>query len=427
MREAFRKISKVCLWVVAGMLLVLLVLGVVLYFDWPWWVAFFLLLLLAGLVIGSVFLRKVWLRRREKNFVREISEEDAVLLKNLSSRENGEVRELRVRWKKAVETLQVSHLKKQGNPLYVLPWYMVIGESGSGKTTSLSSARLASPFEDLGRVRGVSGTKQCDWWFFEQAVVIDTAGRYTIPVNGERDREEWQKFLSLLLRYRRREPLNGLIVTVAADRLLEAQPEELEKEGLTIRRRIDELMRALGVRFPVYTLVTKCDLINGVNRFCEILPEKSLNQPMGIINQDLSADVDSFMERAVTTIDERLRNLRLHLLHDPQARGADPDLLLFPEEFERLKHGLGVFMTNVFRQNPYQETPVLRGLFFSSGRQEGTPHSGFSETVGAARKGNAFRNQQRVVPSRFFRLCVAKGPFPFGAYPPGNRMACSYR
>ncbi len=387
MREVFRKISKVCLWVVAGMLLVLLVLGVVLYFNWPWWVAFFLLLLLAGLTIGSVFLRKIWLRRREKNFVREISEEDAVRLKNLSSRENSEVRELRAKWKKAVETLRGSHLKKQGNPLYVLPWYMVIGESGSGKTTSLSSARLASPFEELGRVRGVTGTKQCDWWFFEQAIVIDTAGRYTIPVNGERDREEWQKFLSLLLRYRRREPLNGLIVTVAADRLLEAQPEELEKEGLTIRRRIDELMRALGVRFPVYTLVTKCDLINGVNRFCEILPEKSLNQPMGIINQDLSADVDAFMERAVTTIDERLRNLRLQLLHDPQARVADPALLLFPEEFERLKRGLGVFMTNVFRQNPYQETPVLRGLFFSSGRQEGTPHSGFSETVGAVRKG----------------------------------------
>jgi type VI secretion system protein ImpL len=251
----------------------------------------------------------------------------------------------------------------------------------------LSSARLASTFEDLGKVRGVSGTKQCDWWFFEQAVVIDTAGRYTIPVNGDRDREEWQKFLSLLLRYRRKEPLNGLIVTVAADRLLKAQPEELEKESLTIRRRIDELMRALGVRFPVYMLVTKCDLINGVNRFCEILPDKSLNQPMGIINQDLSADVDAFMERAVTTLDERLRNLRLHLLHEPQARMADPDLLLFPEEFQRLKLGLGVVMSSVFRQNPYQETPVLRGLFFSSGRQEGTPLSVFSETVGEARKG----------------------------------------
>jgi type VI secretion system protein ImpL len=389
MRETFQKICKVSLVIVAGILLVLMVVGIVLIFDWPWWVALFLFLLLAGLIVGAIFLRKLWLRKQEQNFVREISEEDTARLKALSARENSESRELRDRWKKAVDALRKSHLKKQGNPLYVLPWYMVLGESGSGKTTSLSSARLATPFADLGRVGGVSGTKQCDWWFFEQAVVIDTAGRYAIPVNGDRDRDEWQKFLSLLLKYRRKEPLNGLIVTVAADRLLKSHSNELEKESLAIRRRIDELMRALGIKFPVYLLVTKCDLINGVNRFCEMLPEKSLNQPMGIINQDLSTDVEAFMARAVTTIDERLRNLRLHLLHEQQSRTADPDLLLFPEECVRLKHGLGVFMTNVFRQNPYQETPVLRGLFFSSGRQEGTPHSVFSETVGDARVGEA--------------------------------------
>jgi len=387
MRVTVQKICKVSLVIVAGTLLVLMVVGIVLFVGWPWWVALFLLLLLAGFFVGVIFLRKLWLRKRERNFVREISEEDSARLKALSAGENSEVRELRDRWKKAIDTLRKSHLKKQGNPLYVLPWYMVIGESGSGKTTSLSSARLATPFAELGRVRGISGTKQCDWWFFEQAVVLDTAGRYAIPVNGDRDKDEWRKFLSLLLKYRRKEPLNGLIVTVAADRLLKYHSDELEREGLTIRRRIDELMRALGIKFPVYLLVTKCDLINGVNRFCEMLPEKSLNQPMGIINQDLSTDVEAFLARAVTTIDERLRNLRLHLLHEPRSRTADSDLLLFPEECERLKHGLGVFMTNVFRQNPYQETPVLRGLFFSSGRQEGTPHSVFSETVGDARLG----------------------------------------
>jgi len=259
---------------------------------------------------------------------------------------------------------------------------MVIGESGSGKTTSLNSARLASPLRDIGRVQGVSGTKQCDWWFFEQSVVIDTAGRYAMPVNDEQDKDEWRKFLSLLLKYRRKEPLNGLIVTVAADRLLDGTPEQLEKDGNTIRLRIDELMRALGVKFPVYVLVTKCDLIQGVNRFCQHLPEKSLEQPMGFINQELSSDVDGFVNRALDTIDERLRNLRLHLLHQPEAKGADPALLLFPEEFESLKQGLAIFMGNALRENPYQETPLLRGLFFSSGRQEGNPHSHFSRSMG---------------------------------------------
>lgn len=381
MSEGVQKFLKAFLLVMTVVLVILLVFGIVLVLDWPWWVGFFLLLFLAGLGIGCYFLRKIWRRRREENFVSDMIEQDEARIRSLSSKEKKELKELQDRWKTAIDRLRKSHLRKLGNPLYVLPWYMIIGDSGSGKTTSLNSARLASPFADFGRVEGISGTKQCEWYFFEQAIVIDTAGRYTIPVNGNHDKEEWQKFLALLFRYRRREPLNGLIVTVAADRLLKAQPEEIEKEGLAIRRRIDELMRALGVKFPVYVLVTKCDLVNGVNRFCESLPEKNLNQPMGIINQDLAEDVDDFMGRALTTIDERLRNLRLHLLHQPEAKGADPALLLFPEEFERLKHGLCDFMSHVFRQNPYQETPVLRGLFFSSGRQEGTPHSLFSETV----------------------------------------------
>ena len=79
---------------------------------------------------------------------------------------------------------------------------------------------------------------------------------------------------------------------------------------------------------------------------------------------------------------ERLRNLRILLIHQPGAKGVDPGLLLFPEEFENLKSGLQAFMKGAFQENPYQETPILRGLFFSSGRQEGSPYSHFLNALG---------------------------------------------
>ena len=382
MREGFNAFLRYFLFTLAGMLGILMVVGLVLVFDWPWWLGLSLLLLLVGLALGGFFLRKIWLRRREQNFVNEIGAEDLAQGKALSQQGKSELNSLQEGWRTALDTLRHSNLKKLGNPLYVLPWYLVIGESGSGKSTSLNSARLASPIRDLGRIQGISATKQCEWWFFEQAVVIDSAGRYAMPINEGQDKDEWQKFLSLLIRYRRKEPLNGLIVTVAADRLLEAGEAQLEMDGCAIRQRIDELMRALGVRVPVYFLATKCDLIQGVNRFCEHLPAQSLDQPMGIINQDLAPDVDAFVERALHSIGERLRNLRLQLLHQPKARGGDPELLLFPEEFEKLAKGLFTFMSHAFRANPYQETPLLRGIFFSSGRQEGIPHSHFSSTLG---------------------------------------------
>jgi len=198
MKERILKILKVFLMASIVVLVVLLVFGLVLLMQWPWWVALFLLLLVAGLVIGGVTLLKVWAKRREQRFVQEVLDQDESRMKAMSAKERDDLRELQERWKEAVGTLRKSHLKKQGNPLYVLPWYLVVGESGSGKTTSLSSAKLASPFADSARTAGISGTRNCDWWFLENAIVVDTAGRYTIPVNGEPDKEEGQKLHSLL-------------------------------------------------------------------------------------------------------------------------------------------------------------------------------------------------------------------------------------
>ena len=299
----------------------------------------------------------------------------------MSAKEQTQEKELQERWKEAIASLQGSHLRKQGNPLYVLPWYMVIGESGSGKTTSIGSAKL-STFSDVNRVSGISGTRNCDWWFFEQAILLDTAGRYAMPVDQGKDKEEWQQFLNLLVKYRKKEPIHGLIVTVAADKMLESTPETMAADGKSIRRRIDELMRVLGAKFPVYVLVTKCDLVQGMTQFCERLPEGGLNQPMGYVNQDLSADVGTFLDRAMNTLSERLRNLRLILLHSGGSGGTEPGLLLFPEEFGNLRRGLEPFMKAAFLANPYQETPILRGLFFSSGRQEGSPYSHFLNSLG---------------------------------------------
>ena len=382
MKQLIIKPLKIFLLITLILLAVLLVFGVVLGIGWPWWVALFILTGLLGLGIGLVFFKKVWLRRREQRFVNQVIEQDESYLKSLGDKERESSKELQERWKEAMDALRKSYLKKHGNPLYVLPWYMVIGESGSGKTTAIKSARLSSPFAEISRTSGISGTKNCDWWFFEQAILIDTAGRYAIPIDEGRDKDEWRKFLSLLTKFRKKEPLNGLVVTIAADKLIDSGPELLEESGKSIRRRIDELMRVLGAKFPVYVMVTKCDLIHGVNHFYDRISEKGHDQAMGALNHDLSKDVSEFAVRTMHTIGERLKDFRLLLFHKPESKGAEPGLLLFPEEFEKLQPGLGAFIQGAFKENPYQETPILRGLFFSSGKQEGSPYSHFLKELG---------------------------------------------
>jgi len=395
MKNTLLKVLKYFLIAALLLVLLLIVIGIAIALQWPWWVTLFVLLFIIGLIVGGVFLRELLTRGRGTKMQNAMLHQDDDEISTLSGKEKAEKKQMQAKWKEAIEVLRKSHLKKMGNPLYVLPWYMVIGESGSGKTTSLNSARLATPFPEFGKTAGISGTRNCDWWFLEQSIIIDTAGRYAIPVNGEPDWMEWRKFLSLLAKYRRKEPLNGLILFVAADKLINAGEAALEEEARTMRRRIDELMSILGVRFPVYVLVTKCDLIRGINHFCERLPDESLRQPMGMINQNLSTDIGSFLDNALETVGRRLRNMRMLILNQQDPRTVDFPLLFFPEEFDELRGGLSVYVKTLFGSNPYQETPMLRGLFFSSGRQKGSPTSHFEKTLGLAAAGEELPDTSR--------------------------------
>ena len=373
---------KYFLIVACVILAILLVVGFVFMMNWPWWVGICLVLCLVALFIGALFVKKLMMRRKEQQFVQQVIEQDNAQLNKLTMEEQNQLKELQDKWKDAVDTLRRSHLKKQGNPLYVLPWYLVMGESGSGKTTAITSARISSPFAEMSHTSGISGTRNCDWWFFDQAIIIDTAGRYAMPIDSGKDNEEWQKFLSLLVKYRKREPIHGLIITVAADKLLNSNQEVLDSDGKQLRRRIDELMRVLGIKFPVYLLITKCDLIQGMTQFSERLPEKSLDQPLGVINQELSPNVPGFLDHVATILAERLRSLRTLMLHSQDKGQVNAGVLMFPDEVGILKPGLEVFIKAAFLENRFQETPLLRGLYLCSGRQEGTPYSHFLSELG---------------------------------------------
>jgi len=354
----------------------------VVWAKWPLWVCFFMAAGIIGIFLGALFFHKLLLKRKEQKFVSQIIEQDNTHLKSLDKKEREASREMQAKWKEAMDSLKKSHLKNQGNPLYVLPWYMIIGKSGTGKTTAIKSAKLSSSFAEVSSVSGISGTRNCDWWFFEQAILIDTAGRYAIPVDEDRDRDEWQKFLGLLTRYRKKEPLNGLIVTVSADSLNDTDVEGLEKYGRDIRKRLDELMRVLDAKFPVYIMVTKCDLIQGMTHFCDCFDEDALGQTMGMVNHNLEKDPMGLVSDCFRTMGERIRDIRLLIMQKLGSHKISPELILFPNELEKIKPGFEAFIKGAFQENPYQETPFFRGIYFSSGRQEGKPFSHFLKDMG---------------------------------------------
>jgi type VI secretion system protein ImpL len=270
---------------------------------------------------------------------------------------------------------------KRGAFLYDLPWYIFIGAPGSGKTTALLNAGLTFPLaEKMGgaSVRGVGGTRNCDWWFTDEAVLIDTAGRYTTQEsNSQADASAWDGFLALLRKTRPRRPINGVLLTVNIQDLLQQTPVERKDHAAKLRARIQELADKLGVRAPVYVLVTKADLIAGFNESFGALNKEERNQVWGFSFPYAPGSADDPLVNfgsEFSALEKRLRDRVVPLMdaeHEVLKRAA---IFNFPQQFAGLRGLLGGFLEQVFSAGgQVEERPLLRGVYFTSGTQEGTP------------------------------------------------------
>ncbi len=369
-------------------ILILIILGLIatlgfyliVYKGVPWWLVAAVAVGITGLYIGWIFFRKYFLRSKERRFVQRVIEHDMAAIEKLPVSQRHEMLELQENWKISIKKLQHSHLRKTGNPLYALPWFILIGDSKAGKTSAARNAGISTPMTEISRSSGIGGTRNCDWWFYDKAIILDTAGRYTIPVDEGKDLEEWKEFLVLLSKYRKKEPLNGIIAVISADKLLGHDEIHLREEGQSIRQRIDQMMRTVGAKIPVYVLITKMDLVHGFTRFSSVLPDNALKQAMGYINSEMRIYWHDVLESTIETIAKNLKKLRFLNIHNRPE--PEPELIIFPNEFETMIPGMEKFLEAVFEDNPYQETPLLRGIFLSSALRQGEPSSDFLKLTG---------------------------------------------
>jgi type VI secretion system protein ImpL len=117
-----------------------------------------------------------------------------------------------------------------------MPWYVIVGPPATGKTTALRQSGLNFPIDLTDDIQGVGGTRNCDWFFAEHAVLIDTAGRYVQQESQpDVDAVEWLGFLDLLKKHRGRRALNGVIVALSIDAFSEGD-EAIKAHGRKIRR-----------------------------------------------------------------------------------------------------------------------------------------------------------------------------------------------
>ena len=304
-----------------------------------------------------------------------------------------EIKALRDRMREAVRTLKRSKLghASGAQALYALPWYLVIGNPAAGKSTAVVRSGLQFPFADAGAsgsgqgpagsdaiLQGIGGTRNCDWFFTTEGILLDTAGRYAVH---EEDRSEWLGFLGLLKKHRPRAPVNGIVVAASLSELVGARPEfgiELAKQ---LRQRMQEITEQLEVDAPVYVVFTKADLIAGFAEFFMDRDPAERERAWGATlpyASPAAAGGAPQPSNAALQFDQHFELLYAGLkdgsiAHMAQHRGEQlpPGVLAFPLEFAALKPALRNFIATLFEDNPYQFRPVFRGFYFTSAVQQG--------------------------------------------------------
>lgn len=254
--------------------------------------------------------------------------------------------------------------------LYALPWYLVIGQPAAGKSTMILQSGLNFPYAERegARVAGLGGTRNCDWFFSSDAVLLDTAGRY---MNSPEEAGKWRGFLQLLRQHRQRRPLNGLIVSVSIADILNTSIEDSERVAKRLRERIQESCALLEVRLPIYLVFTKCDLIPGFTPFYRQLDDAARGEVMGKTFSHKGYEQADWGQRFGKAMDEltgywqQVANQQL-VQQDILVTRQNNAAYRFPLELAALKPRLQQFVDSLLRANPYQNAELLRGFYFTA-------------------------------------------------------------
>ncbi|MDX1725013.1 MAG: type VI secretion system membrane subunit TssM [Pseudomonas sp.] len=279
--------------------------------------------------------------------------------------------ELRQRFKQALHTLKRSSLYRGRSEKWrnELPWYLLLGPQGSGKTSLLDFSGLDFPLnrgEQQRLTKDVSGTRYADWYFADHAVLIDTAGRYLTQPDPQIDGRAWD-FLLGLLRKRRARPLNGVLVNIPLEHLQGGSEIELENLARQTRQRLHEINQRLGVDVPVYLVLSKADKVLGFDEFFDQLSREESDQVLGAsFRKEQNATDVQVIRQEFEELLRRLNSqviLRMHQERDTQRRGR---ILDFPHQLGLIGERLCLFSELAFTGNRYQRASQLRGFYLTS-------------------------------------------------------------
>ncbi len=246
------------------------------------------------------------------------------------------------------------------------PWVLAIGEVGAGTSSLVSSL----PIDRLGGPVG-EPTSPCVWHFFDHGVVLDIEGSLVLdPLTGRGADHAWKTLISLLQQYRPERPLDAIVLSVPAMDLV--GPARLGREvaaerAARIEARLTELQRGVGLRLPVYVVITKCDRIPGFTPFARSVPKDKTTGMLGWSSPYAidAAFSQSWVDEAIATVLRGVQHAEFDALARREAVASAGDFLLLPPRIAAATPALRDFLQRVFRPTAWEQGASLRGIYFT--------------------------------------------------------------
>ena len=272
-----------------------------------------------------------------------------------------------------------------------LPMYLLVGPEGAGKTTTFLGAALEPELlaGQVYRDAVVLPTKLCNFWYAGEAAFVETAGtffsqepaRWMRLLKHLRGKKAGSFFSNLLPGGKAKSNLRGVVLFVDISPFVGIpDPARIGGLGRRIQERLRLIGESFGVHFPVYVIFAKTDGVPYFADYFARLADSEDQQILGCTLPILTAAqrptgevfaesesarlADAFNQLYYSLADKRTT----FLSREPVAARKVPTYE-FPREMKRLRDTLVQFLVDVFRPNPLQPSPILRGYYFTGTRQ----------------------------------------------------------
>ncbi len=263
---------------------------------------------------------------------------------------------------------------------YKIPWFLIVGGQQSGKSSLLSGFTHDQICDDENE------DVDCTWWFLKGGVILDIKGRLMQQYEkGKHGNKSWNMILGMLARYRSAKPLNGIILTIPATELYgrtKLSNDEIKVRAQAMAHQLNFAQRYLGIKLPIYIVITKSDAVPGFQSFCSEIPARNRGNMLGwSCPYSLNTIYDhKWIDEAFDFIEDSINDLRMEIFAENASSSTRDGIFVFPSELLSIKEYVCMYTDAIFRTNSIDDGFFLRGIYFT-GDSKMIPISQFTKSA----------------------------------------------